>query len=67
MEEGLVDLQSRLAFQEDTLDQLNRVVAAQQRRIDELQGQVDDLKQQLRSLAPSPAADARSEPPPPHY
>ena len=66
MEKALVELQSRLAFQEDTLDQLNRVVAAQERRLNELQAQIDDLKRQLRSLAPSPGSDARHEPPP-HY
>ena len=67
MDESIVELQSRLAIQEDALEQLNQVVADQQRRIERLQEELERLTQQVRTLMPSPAGDARSEPPPPHY
>ena len=65
MEDAIIDLQSRLAFQEDHLDQLNAAVARQQLEIEALQRQLGALRQELREMAA--ARPAGGEPPPPHY
>ena len=60
MESRLTDLESRVAFQDDLLEALNRIVAEQQGRIDTLQQQVRLLYEQLSALAPDvagPGAD----------
>jgi SlyX protein len=67
MEQRVVDLESRVAFQDDALEQLNRVVHEQQLQIDRLAKELDTVKQQLRALAPTLVAAPDEETPPPHY
>jgi SlyX protein len=67
MEERIVELETRLAFQEDTIQHLNQTVSDQQRQIDALKETVETLKQRLRSISPSPVGSEGPEPPPPHY
>lgn len=67
MESRLTNLETKLAFQDDLLDSLNRIVAEQQRQIDLLQQQLQTLYDQLRLLAPSNIALESEEMRPPHY
>lgn len=67
--EQLVELQSQMAFQEDTAATLNEAVAAQQQEILVLRQQLTLLKQrqeevqaQIDQGGPSPAMEK-----PPHY
>lgn len=50
MEDQIIELQSRVSFQEDTLQQLNQVVANQDRTIVELQSQVRSLVEKLQDV-----------------
>ncbi len=68
-EDQLVDLQTRLAYQEDTLSRLNEVVTAQQAELDRLRGVLGEL---LRTLGDGGAGGALAGPAggeekPPHY
>ena len=67
MENRIAKLETHITFQEDTLKQLNDVVASQQKQLDQLQHQVSQLKEQLASLRPSNIANEDQETPPPHY
>lgn len=67
MEARVVELETRLAFQEDAIHHLNETVAAQQRQIDALTKTLEALKKRLLSLSPSPLDSNEAEPPPPHY
>lgn len=67
MDEQLIDLQTRLAFQEDNIGEINRTLVAQAKEITELRLEIDELKRQLRSLNPSNIASEKEETPPPHY
>ncbi|WP_049629272.1 SlyX family protein [Cellvibrio sp. pealriver] len=69
LEEQLIDVQTRVAYQEDTLAQLNEVITRQD-------AEIIQLKQQLRLLAlrideiqrnPASAGDDISNERPPHY
>ncbi|WP_331346489.1 SlyX family protein [Cellvibrio sp. UBA7661] len=69
LEEQLIDVQTRIAYQEDTLTQLNEVITRQD-------AEIIQLKQQLRLLAlrideiqrnPAAAEDDISNERPPHY
>jgi SlyX protein len=57
-------LEILIAHQERCLAELNEVVASQWRKIDILERQILQLRDELQSIAP--ARDA-PEPPPPHY
>lgn len=62
-----MDLETKVAFQDDLLESLNRTVASQQLQIDLLQKQVQLLYDQLRSLSPSNMAESGGDERPPHY
>jgi SlyX protein len=62
----LTDLETRLAYQDDTLDKLDAVIAVQAQRIARLESALERLAQRLDGLQrPTPAevSDER----PPHY
>lgn len=65
LREQLIELQTQLAFQEDNLNALDDVVAAQQRRIDDLEQLCSRLVRQLDQMADE-GADLGVETPP-HY
>lgn len=67
MEERLIELESRLSFQEHTLQELNDIVVAQQQELAALRLALQELDRRLRALTPPPLAGAEEETPPPHY
>ena len=67
MESHIVELETRLAFQEHTLQELNSVVTRQQQEILQLTRELEALKTQIRALAPALVAGHGDETPPPHY
>jgi len=66
MQNQLVELETKLAFQEDMIQALNRTVAEQQQELLEMKRDIEELQTQLRALAPSLASNVTDEPPP-HY
>ncbi len=67
MEQRLIDLESRLAFQDEAIEHLTATVLTQEKALAELQAEVARLKQLMIQLAPSQVGDRAEEPPPPHY
>jgi SlyX protein len=65
-DERINDLESRLAFQDDTLQSLNDVLVAQQRMVDRLQLQMAALLKRHEALA-GQFESSEEEAPPPHY
>jgi len=66
LEQALIDLQTRLAFQEDTLQSLNDTVADHQREIGDIRRQVGVLIGQLEQVLTDLDAAPENERPP-HY
>lgn len=66
LEQALIDLQTRLAFQEDTLQSLNDVVADHQREIGDIRRQVGALIDQLEQVLSDLESGTEDERPP-HY
>lgn len=50
MEERLIELETRLAFQDKTLEELNEVVTRQQQQLDQMEQQLGRLTNRLRPL-----------------
>lgn len=65
--ERLVELETRVAFQEHTLAELNEVVTAQGRDLMDLRRELERALADLKTLRGLLYADPASEPPPPHY
>ena len=66
MNDIIEDLQTRLVFQEDSIDQLNKTVARQDQAIELLQQQVQHLYGQFKQLSEQQAESSQTEIPP-HY
>ncbi len=65
--ERLDSLESRLAFQDHTIEQLNQELTQQQRQVEKLRQQLDLLVSRLREMQLSQVASQAEETPPPHY
>lgn len=66
-EERLIELEIKLAYQEDLLQTLNSIVTGQQKQIGRLEETLLVLHDRMKSLA---FADDKNQPddqPPPHY
>lgn len=63
----IAELESRLAFQDDTVEQLNKVVAEQDGRLARLELLLRRTREQVEMLLPLMHAAPGEEPPPPHY
>lgn len=67
MENKIVDLQSKLAFQDETINELNEVITDQQNQLDQLREEIRLLGLRIASVAESSSTSEEKEPPPPHY
>jgi SlyX protein len=67
LNDRLETLESRLAFAEYTVEQLNDEVTTQGRELDRLKHQIQLLVDKLQSVQPSQIASMAEEIPPPHY
>ena len=72
LEQRMIDLEMRIAFQEQALLELSDALAAardgEARNALLLHRALEDLRQLRSAMAASPVTgDAASEPPPPHY
>ncbi len=70
IEEQLIDVQTRVAYQEDTLAQLNDVITKQDAEIVQLKQQMRLLAQRLDELARDPVQGGETDitnDRPPHY
>jgi SlyX protein len=66
MEERVTELESRLAFQDDTIQALNDELVVQQRLLERLQLQVAALAKRQEDIS-GQLESAEDEAPPPHY
>lgn len=67
MEDRIIELETKVAFQDDTISQLNDIIVRQQRQLEQLAEDVERIKRLVRAMAPSMVAPMNEETPPPHY
>lgn len=63
----LEKLETTVAYQEQSIEDLNKTVLAQAAEIAQLKRLVGNLGERLREIADNPALSEGPEPPPPHY
>ncbi|MFP3874243.1 MAG: SlyX family protein [Thiohalophilus sp.] len=66
MEQRIEQLETRVAFQDETLNRLSDIIAGQRRELDRLQQEMAELKDRFREIRIVGANPQESEIPP-HY
>lgn len=66
-EERIAELEMKLTFQDNLLEELNHALVEQQFVIDKMQVQLRYLAAKLKDMQPSNVASRAEETPPPHY
>lgn len=67
LENRIAELETKVAFQEQLLDELNQALVQQQFDMDKIQLQLRYLANKLKDFQPSNIASQSEETPPPHY
>ncbi len=67
MQEAIDELQIKLAFQEDLLEQLNHVVTEQQKQISNLELALETMKVQVNTMQTGTQEGGQQHELPPHY
>jgi SlyX protein len=65
--ERLEKLETTIAYQEQSIEDLNRTVLEQAAEIAQLKRLIGNMGERLREIADNPALAEPPEPPPPHY
>ena len=63
----MMELQSKIAYQEDSIQELGAVVIAMQKQIDGLEVCCQDLRDKMREVSGSLGAVSDHDEKPPHY
>ena len=61
------NLETKVAFQDDTIESLNDSIAQQQQQIAHKPFKMNHMVERLKSMQPSNVASPEEETPPPHY
>ncbi|WP_172597718.1 SlyX family protein [Sulfuriflexus mobilis] len=67
MDPRITELETKLAYQEAALQSMSDEMATQQKLIESLLVDIEQLKKAVRAGQPSPMMKPSDEPPPPHY
>ena len=67
LETRIAELETKLTFQDNLLEELNHALVEQQFMIDKLQVQLRHIANKLKDMQPSNIASRAEETPPPHY
>lgn len=66
-EERLVNIETKLAFQEDLVEELNKTVYQQQQKLSQLESVCATLARHIQSLAEAGGESKSASERPPHY
>jgi len=67
LEQRIIELETRLSYQDHTIGELNEVVTRQQDQIDRLTEDLKRIRDHLKGQQSSGLARPDEEVPPPHY
>ncbi len=66
-EERLINIEAKITFQEDLIEELNKTVYQQQKKLDRLEAICESLVNHLEALEETGGASRTANERPPHY
>jgi SlyX protein len=66
-DDRIIELEIKAAYQEDLLQELNKIVAVQQQQIDRLEATCQMLNERIKSLSVEGGTGENIDEVPPHY
>jgi SlyX protein len=67
IEERLVNIEAKITFQEDLIEELNKTVYQQQKKLERLEATCESLVRHIQSLAEAGNEEMPANERPPHY
>lgn len=67
IDERLINIESKVSFQEDLIDELNKALYRQQQKLERLEAICEALARQVRSMAEAGNESKSPHERPPHY
>jgi SlyX protein len=67
MEKRIIDLETRIAFYEKTLDELSALIFGQSKEIGFLRQEIERINETVKAAGNNILKDIKDESPPPHY
>ncbi|MDX8382525.1 MAG: SlyX family protein [Ghiorsea sp.] len=67
MDKRMIELETKSAYQEHMIQQLNEVIITQQQQIDAIETSMQQLREYLKSSHEQGQQEAAVDAPPPHY
>ncbi len=67
MEKRMIELETKVSYQDHMIQELNDVVIRQQKQIDALEAEMKRTREHLKGNSGSGLARPEEESPPPHY
>ncbi len=67
MKDRLIELETKISYQDHIIGELNEVVTRQQSQIDRLEKEMKQLREHLKHSSSTGLARPDEEVPPPHY
>lgn len=67
LEQRIIELETKISYQDHLIQELNEVVFSQQRQIDALEKGLKHIREHLKGSHASDIARPEEEAPPPHY
>jgi len=67
LENRIIELETKISYQEHLIQELNDVITSQQKQIDQLERDIHQIRDHLKQANTSQIAKPEEEVPPPHY
>jgi len=67
MEDRLAELETKISFQDQSIQELSDVVAQQDKLLIQIRAELNHIKNELKNQTPELLANQNEETPPPHY
>jgi SlyX protein len=67
LDNRIIELETKVSYQDHIIQELNEAVTGQQQQIDAMEKHLKQMSEHMKAINPSDPARPEEEAPPPHY